>query len=410
MMKKKIICIGLILWVLWVCSYFLVEIKMNGENVVYLTGENPYVEQGAKAKFLGFNLNVKIKQEKNKIVYSARNFLGIKKTVKRTLINNDTIAPKLILKGSNPYTLIVDTNYKEEGYSASDEQDGDLSTKVLVEGDVNIHQTGEYTLTYSVCDKNENCTKKKRVVKVIPKDFSYQVRYDDIDSTLHSWWSGNKFDHNRPSGGWNFMELAKYSAYFMGSDEKVIYLTFDEGGGDTYLDLIADVLASKGVKATFFLCGNYMVKNQEQVKKWVEQGHSIGNHTYHHRQMPKYANASGFMEFKNEILSMEKAYFEITGKTMDKVYRDPKGEWSFRGLEIVKDMGYKSFFWSADYLDFNEDKSKEEALELLLKRYHNGAIYLLHPKNKGNYEAIGDFVDKMHELGYRFDLVKNINY
>ncbi len=409
-MKKRFIYCLLLLWVVWACSYFLIQIKLNGSDTVHLTGETYYVEQGAKARFLGLSLKVKTIVKDDGILYSARNFLGVKKTVKRTLINEDKLAPSLTLKGSNPYSLIVDTPYKEDGYSAYDLQDGDLSTKVIVEGDINIHQVGEYQVKYVVCDRNKNCTNQVRKIKVLPKEFSYQVRYNDIDSTLHSWWSGNKFDHKRPEGGGNLEELAKHSAYFMGPDEKVIYLTFDEGGGDTYLDEIADVLYSKGVKATFFLCGNYMVSHKEQVKKWVEQGHSIGNHTYHHRQMPKYANEIGFMEFKNEILSMEKAYFEITGKTMDKVYRDPKGEWSFRGLEIVKDMGYKSFFWSADYLDFNEDKSKNDALELMLKRYHNGAIYLLHPKNKGNFEAIGDFIDKMHELGYRFDLVKNIDY
>ena len=43
-----------------------------------------------------------------------------------------------------------------------------------------------------------------------------------------------------------------------------------------------------------------------------------------------------------------------------------------------------------------------------MKRYHNGAIYLLHPKNKGNYEALDTFIKEMKKLGYRFDLVKNI--
>ena len=93
---------------------------------------------------------------------------------------------------------------------------------------------------------------------------------------------------------------------------------------------------------------------------------------------------------------------------MDKIYREPAGEWSFRSLKIMKDLGYKTYFWSASYMDYGANISKETALESMLKLYHNGAIYLLHPKNKGNYEALDAFIKIMKEKGYRFDLVKNI--
>ena len=93
---------------------------------------------------------------------------------------------------------------------------------------------------------------------------------------------------------------------------------------------------------------------------------------------------------------------------MDKIYREPKGEWSERSLKIVSDLGYSTYFWSADHYDFGEDVSKEETLNRLLKRYHKGAIYLLHPKNKGNYEALDEFIKTMKEKGYQFGLVKDI--
>ena len=105
---------------------------------------------------------------------------------------------------------------------------------------------------------------------------------------------------------------------------------------------------------------------------------------------------------------MEQGYKEITGKNMEKIYRSPRGEWSIRDLQIMKDLGYKTYFYSAYYLDFENDVSKEYALNELLIRYHNGAIYLLHPKNKGNLEALDSFIKIMQNTGYKFDLVKNI--
>ena len=63
---------------------------------------------------------------------------------------------------------------------------------------------------------------------------------------------------------------------------------------------------------------------------------------------------------------------------------------------------------SRNYLDYKEDVTKEKALNELTKRVHNGAIYLMHPKNKGNYLALDTFIKNMKKQGYTFDLVKNI--
>ena len=69
---------------------------------------------------------------------------------------------------------------------------------------------------------------------------------------------------------------------------------------------------------------------------------------------------------------------------------------AYRDLQIIKDLGYKTYFYSAYYMDFGENLSKEEALNELTKRVHNGAIYLFHPKNKGNLSCNG-YLYKKHE-------------
>lgn len=414
MNKKRVLFIVFFVWLFWILSYCFIKVDMKGDATILLDGTSTYVEPGVSFSFFGRDLSFKTSKHKVKdgyeLIYSARNFFGIKRSVKRHIVVDDKDAPIITLKGNNPETIIEGVPYQEAGYHAEDLFDGDLSSQVEVLGNVDHKKVGTYEIIYQVKDSSLNTATCKRTVIVRPKEFSYSTKYDDIDNTSHSWWSNNKMDYKRPSGGGDLEELKKYNAYFLGPDDKTIYLTFDEGSLDTYLKEIVEVLDQNDVKATIFLCGHYMKNNLDLVKRWADSGHSIGNHTYHHRKMSDYANASGFMEFKEEILSMEQMYLEAVGRPMDKVYRDPKGEWSYRGLQIVKDMGYKSFFWSADYLDWDGEKTKEYALDQMLKKYHNGAIYLLHPKQKGNLEALQDFIQEMKMQGYKFGLVKDIAY
>lgn len=328
--------------------------------------------------------------------------------------NNQSYTPTIELKGKQMIKINLGETYKEDGYIATYKKKGDLTDKVKIINEVNYNKTGTYQITYTV--KHDNVTaKKQRFItitndKSVSKINSYQKEYDSVDNTKRSWWPGNKKDQKRPvtGAGATEEELLKYNAYYMGKDEKVIYLTFDEGSLDTYVKEIVDVLNKNKVKATFFLCKGFIVKNPELIKHMTKTGQSIGNHTANHLAMPTLANANSFDKYLREITEVEDAYYKITGKKMDKIYREPRGEFSLRSLQIVKDLGYSSYFWSASYLDFNGELSKEKALAEMKSRYHNGAIYLIHPNNKGNYLALDDFIKFLKSKGYRFDLVKNI--
>ncbi len=320
-------------------------------------------------------------------------------------VKENKCTPKIVLNGKEIVNLSLGSKYKDDGFKASCGKK-DISKKVKISSNVNENEAGNYEVVYSTSYNGMKAI-SKRYIKITGKPI-YKDCYDNIDNTMHGWWSGNKKDHTRPAGGADINELKKYNAYFMGPNEKVLYLTFDEGGNDTYVKEIVDVLNANGVKGTFFLCGQYILDNKNLIKKIADDGHSVGNHTDNHYSMPTLATREKFSEYLAEIQMIEDSYRDITGKELDKVYRDPRGEWSYRDLQIMKDMGYKSFFYSADYMDFGGDVSKEYALNELMKRYHNGAIYLMHPKNKGNYEALDTFIKEMKKLGYRFDLVKNI--
>ena len=317
--------------------------------------------------------------------------------------------PKITLKGKNIITIYQNQKYVEPGYKATDPKDGNITNKVKIKGNINTNKQGTYELIYTVTNSKKETAKAHRFIKVIKNENPiYKKEYDNLDNTSRGWWSNNKLDGKRPSGGADINELKKYNAFFMGPDEKVLYLTFDEGGLKTYVKEIVEVLDKNNVKATFFLCRKFIEENAELIKKMADTGHTIANHTSHHLNMPSLATKETFDKYLNEIQEVEKTYYNITGKNMEKVYRDPKGEWSYRDLQIMKDLGYKTYFYSADYLDYKEDVSKEKALNELTKRVHNGAIYLMHPKNKGNYLALDTFIKNMKKQGYKFDLVKNI--
>lgn len=198
-------------------------------------------------------------------------------------------------------------------------------------------------------------------------------------------------------------ELAKYDAYFAKqTDDKVLYLTFDAGYENGNTPAILDALKKHNAPATFFVVGNYLNTSPELVKRMVEEGHTVGNHTYHHPDMSKISTTDAFAK---EITAVEKQYQEITGKELTKFYRPPQGKFSETNLQMAKDMGYHTFFWSLAYVDWDQNKqpSKEEAFDKLLGRVHPGAIVLLHSTSKTNGEILDELLTKWEEMGYRFE-------
>ena len=318
--------------------------------------------------------------------------------------------PVLELKGSRMIQLQLGEEYQEKGYVAHDDHDGSLTKKVKVKNNIDNQTPGTYEITYKVTNSLGNTIEAKRFVNIkLSTKAEYKAEYDQIDNTINGWGTNNKRDGKRPTIDISNEELKKYGAYAMGADEKVLYLTFDEGNNETYLEEIVKILDQNDVQATFFLCRHYIESHPELMRHLVEKGHSVGNHTSTHPSMPSLATKAHFEKYLNELIVTEEAFEKATGKPMDHIYREPKGEYSLRSLSIVKDLGYKTYFWSAAYQDWDDKLTKEEALESMMERVHNGAIYLLHPTSKGNYMAMDDFIKTMKKEGYTFDLVKNID-
>ena len=197
-------------------------------------------------------------------------------------------------------------------------------------------------------------------------------------------------------------QLAEYNAcYAEMTDEKVLYLTFDAGYENGHTSAILDALKKHHVPAAFFIVGNYLETSPELVKRMVEEGHLVANHTYHH---PDMSNISSKEAFQKELTMLEEKYTEITGLSMAKYYRPPQGKYSEQNLQMAKDLGYTTFFWSLAYVDWYQDKqpSKEEAFQKLLGRIHPGAVILLHSTSSTNAAILDELLTKWKDMGYTF--------
>ena len=211
-----------------------------------------------------------------------------------------------------------------------------------------------------------------------------------------------------PVGNATVEDLAQYGAYYLGdTSQKVIYLTFDCGYENGNTEPILDALKNHDVKATFFVVGNFLETSPEIVKRMIAEGHTVGNHTYHHLDM---SSISSMDAFKKETQDVENLFEQITGTPITKFYRPPQGKYNIENLKMAQELGYHTFFWSLAYVDWYQDKqpSKEEAFKKLLGRIHPGAIVLLHSTSDTNGAILDELLTKWEEMGYHFATLDDI--
>ena len=223
-----------------------------------------------------------------------------------------------------------------------------------------------------------------------------------------NWGLGFGQEGTRPTGNATPEEMAEYDAYYVGEgEEKILYLTFDCGYENGNTEPILDALKKHNVSAAFFVVGHFLESAPDLVCRMVEEGHIVGNHTYHH---PDMSGISDKASFRQEMEDAAALYEEITGSEMPRYYRPPQGKYSTQNLQMAKDMGYKTIFWSLAYVDWNvEDQpSHEEAFDKLLSRVHPGAVVLLHNTSKTNGEILDELLTKWEQMGYRFGTLEEL--
>lgn len=219
---------------------------------------------------------------------------------------------------------------------------------------------------------------------------------------IGSWQPGTNKEHKVPSLNPKYKTLLdKYGGYFVGdTSDKVIYLTFDEGYENGFTGKILDILKENNIKAAFFVTKPYIKSNPVLVKRMVNEGHIVGNHSSTHPNMPDLSDEG----VKNELTDTADYFKEVTGHDMPKYFRPPEGVWSERTLYITQSLGYKTILWSMAHKDWDpkNQPGKDAAIKFVDTYYHNGAILLLHAVSQSNTEALPTIIKNVEDKGYRF--------
>ena len=216
-----------------------------------------------------------------------------------------------------------------------------------------------------------------------------------------NWGLSFREDGKPPVADVSAKELEKWNAWYIkDTEDKVLYLTFDAGYENGNTPAILDALKKHNAPACFFIVGHYLKSSPDLVRRMVDEGHLVGNHSFNHPDM----SSLGRDKFAQELTDLESLYLETFGKEMPKLYRPPQGKFSEGSLKLAKELGYQTFFWSLAYVDWDVDKqpSREDALDKLTRRVHPGAVVLLHVTSKTNGEIMDEILTKWEEMGYSF--------
>ncbi len=232
-------------------------------------------------------------------------------------------------------------------------------------------------------------------VKTPPEGWEFKLASED-------WGLSYGESGAQPVGNASAEDLAWYDAYFIGDDsEKVLYLTFDCGYENGNTEPILDALKKHDAKGTFFVVGHFLETAPEMVQRMVDEGHAVGNHTYHHLDMP---TISEMEKFQEEMDGVADKFEEITGTKLSPYYRPPQGKCNENNLKMAQELGYCTIFWSLAHVDWNQDSQPgyDESIQKLTSRVHPGAIVLLHNTSKTNGEILDELLTKWEEMGYSF--------
>ena len=191
-----------------------------------------------------------------------------------------------------------------------------------------------------------------------------------IPASTDNWGLSFPEEGQSPVGNASSEELANYNARFLGdTSKKVIYLT---------IETAPDV-----------------------VRRMAQEGHIVGNHTFHHPDMSAIADQAAFQK---ELDSLAQLYQQTTGQTMPRYYRPPQGKYNLENLKQAQALGYQTIFWSLAYVDWYADDqpTAEQAFGKLLPRIHSGAIVLLHATSRTNAEILDELLTRWENMGYTF--------
>ena len=181
-------------------------------------------------------------------------------------------------------------------------------------------------------------------------------------------------------------------------DDKVVALTFDDGPSK-YTNKILDVLKKYNACGTFFLIGNKVEFYSDTLRRMLEEGSEIGNHSYDHKLLTRLSKE----EFQEELNKTQEAIKKVTGFTPT-LFRPTYGGYT-NTLKSYTDL--KFVLWDVDSRDW-QVKTKDKILKNVLPNVKSGSIILMHDNHDYSLNALEDMIESLKKQGYKFVTVTEL--
>ena len=205
-----------------------------------------------------------------------------------------------------------------------------------------------------------------------------------------------------------------FSIYPPKENDKVIYLTFDDGPSSNITPEILDILKNNNVKATFFVLGHQAEKNPDVLKRIAAEGHSIGNHSYSHDTTHIYSSTEAFLDEVNRTRDVvvntvgEEKYSGIL-RFPGGAFRNERTE--FKEILLQNDIPYVNWNCLTGDSETRNPVSADlynKAVRTAKKSEQESLVLLMHDagSKQATVDALPSIIKYFKNEGYRFDVLK----
>ena len=428
------------------------DIQLISSPDYYTNPSMAYVEEGFSAtdNYDGDITSQVVSIEKDGIVtYTVSDSSGNTATAERKIIYKDVIAPVITLTNGPSISLNRGKDFVDPGFKAVDECDGDISASVTVEGTVDGHTYGTYTLTYRVTDSSGNVGEVKRTVRIadltapviaLKGEQSTYIKvgtaYTDPGFTASDNIDGDMTGKVSVTGGVDTSKMGINTITYQVTDSfgnkatatrsvyvyqkqmlgnpinpgnKVVYLTFDDGPS-RYTARLLDILDKYGVKATFFVT-NQFPSYTHMIGETHRRGHTIALHTYKHRYEVLYQNETAYY---NDLEAIKNIVVNQTG-IVPTIVRFPGGTSNTvsrkycKGImsSLVNSISYHGFLY-CDWNVSSGDAGGAKTVSAISNNVINGikkknvSVVLQHDITSASVEAVEQILFWGIQNGYTF--------
>lgn len=189
--------------------------------------------------------------------------------------------------------------------------------------------------------------------------------------------------------------------------EKVIYLTFDDGPHHEITAWVIDELKKLQIKATFFCVGDNLKKHPETAKQLLTEGHQIGNHTMHHIKGWKHKNNDYLRDIESCETEIRKILEQMNDeKAQPRLFRPPYGQIKPSQIKLLRAKGYEIIQWSDLSCDYDKRLDCEKSLSALVKNAKSGSIVVFHDSEKAENQLkqiLPSYLEAMLAEGFTFE-------